>query len=155
MEIPTYQEIKEVNSQAESLEIELNRLLMDEKDNKKAVGLLLTPESAEIASKNQRIFILLILAHIVKFEIEQNEKTTLFDNRNTDDLICLYQVMVLLLRRIEFDLPDEYLMEISDFILSERISATAVFGIITGARIIVQKDKVRNGIMKLLGGLTV
>lgn len=155
MEIPTYQEIKEVNDQAEKLENELNMLFMDERDSQKAVELLLETKTAEIASKNQRIFILLILAHIVKLEIEQDEKNTLFENRTTDDLIRLYQIMVLLFRRIEFDLPVEYLGDVTDFILSEKISATAVFGIITSARIIVQKDKVRNGIMKLLGGLTV
>ena len=155
MEIPTNQEIKEVNILAQNLEAELNHLLMNEKDSMKAIDLLLKPETEEIASKNQRIFILLILAHIGRMETEQNERNRLFDDRTTDDLIRLYQVMILLLRRIEFDLPGEYLKDVTDYIFSEKISATAIFGIISGARIIVQKDKVRNGIMRILGDLSV
>ena len=153
MTIPSYQELLETNTEAETLERKINMLAAEETGCFEAVDLLLDSKVRDIASKNQRIFILLIMANIAKMEISQNESNVLFKNRTADELIRLYQNMVLLLRRIEFDFPGEFLTEIVDYMLSEKISATAVFGIINGARIILQKDKVRNGIMKVLGDL--
>lgn len=150
MLIPTYQEIKEVNSKAELLEKEVNRLILQQNDDLTAIDLLLEPKTSEIALYNQRIYILNLLAQIGRMETERGEVKRLFSNRNTDKLVDLYRTMVLLLRRIEFDLPSEYMRDIADFITSENLGATAIVGIINSSRVILQKDKVRKGIVRIL-----
>ena len=151
--IPTHQDIKQINIEAELLENKVNELLMRQGTYSGAMDLLLDSKASEIASYNQRIYILRILAQIGKIELERGEKKMLFHNRTTDDLITLYRTMVLCLRRIEFDFPGEFLNEIADFIVSENLSAIAIVGIIDSARVIIQKDKVRKGIVKILGDI--
>lgn len=151
--IPTYQEIKKVNTDAEYLENKVNALLIQQGNCLEAIDILLDQKASEIASYNQRIYILRILAQIGKIEVERCERKMLFPNRTTDELIILYRVMVLYLRRIEFDFPGEYVDEIAEFIVSENLSATAIVGIIDSARIIIQKNKVRKGIVKILGDM--
>ncbi len=150
MLIPTYQEIKEVNSKAELLEKEVNRLILQQNDDVTAIDLLLEPKTSKIALYNQRIYILNLLAQIGRMETERGEVKRLFSNRNTDKLVDLYRTMVLLLRRIEFDLPSKYMRDIADFITSENLGATAVVGIINSSRVILQKDKVRKGVVRIL-----
>ena len=151
MELPKFEEIKKINKQAINVEESLNRILAQSSGCYHAVDILLNPDVKELALKNQRIFILVILAHVVKREIQEHETKVLFEGRSVDELIILYQKMILYLRRIEFGFPDEYLPEIAEYIISERISATAVFGIIDGSEIIIRKEKIRTEIIKIIG----
>jgi hypothetical protein len=151
--IPTYQEIAKINREAELLENEVNELLKQRGTGLDAIDCLLDSKALEIASYNQRIYILRILAQIGRIEIERGERKTIFLNRNTDELITLYRVMILYLRRIEFDFPDEYVNEIAGYIITEKISAIAIVGIIDSARSIILKNKVRKGVIKILGDM--
>lgn len=150
MKIPTNDEMKQINKEANELENRLGQLLTQSLGYDQAISLLLTPSVSNLALRNQRIFILFILANVVKREIEAGEKHLLFDGRSVDDLIVLYQKLVLYFRRIEFDLPEEHFHEISEFVISENISATALFGIIDGANILIHKEKIRTGIIKII-----
>ena len=87
MTIPSYQELLETNTEAETLERKINMLAAEETGYFEAVDLLLDSKVRDIASKNQRIFILLIMANIAKMEISQNESNVLFKNRTADELI--------------------------------------------------------------------
>ena len=150
MKIPTYQEMIKINNESEVLEKKINLLLEQPNGSEQVIDLLLKRDVYDIALRNQRIFILIILAHVGKDEIANKERRQLFHNRKIDDLISLYQTLILLLRRIEFDFPSDYSVKAAEYIFSEQISATAVMGIIDGANIIIQKEKVRDGIIQIL-----
>lgn len=107
-------------------------------------------ETVSVAMKNQRIFILETFGTILRTELEKQIRPNIFEGRNTTKLITLYKKTVLLLRRIEFDFPLEYQMELFHHINRERMSILAVVGIIQSCNCLVDKNKIRNGLVEVL-----
>ena len=94
------------------------------------------------------------MAIIANWEMSQNVEHHLFVGRTVKEIIQLYRMLSLYLRRIEFDLPLEYRREIVDYIISEKISTEAVLAVIQMNKSIICKDEVTDGLRKLLNELT-
>ena len=152
MAIPTREESVQSDKLACQIEDKIEALLVGatEENYYNICKLLDEEESVDISTKNQRIYILEMLGTILRAELQKGINPHIFVKRSIDDLISLYKKTVLLLRRIEFDFPLEYQMEIYEFIVEEQISLLAIVGIIQSSKILIDKDKIRNGLVELL-----
>ena len=148
MIIPTYEEMLAVNTLSKEIEKKIDIILAGDGDFDKVVEIVKQKETQEIITRNQRIY---LISEIVLEEKAQNSSRTLFDNRSVDEAIGVFRKLTLFLRRIEFDFPVEQQKEIIYYILQEKISVTAVLGIIKLNKTIVHKDKVINGFINILG----
>ena len=143
-----------MNIDAFEFEKGLDRLLQQPLGYKKAIEFLLSSQLQSLIEKNQNIYILHIMAIIANWEMSQNVEHHLFAGRTVKEIIQLYRMLSLYLRRIEFDLPLEYRREIVDYIISEKISTEAVLAVIQMNKSIICKDEVTDGLRKLLNELT-
>lgn len=152
MIIPNKEECIQGDMHAAQIERTVDELSADGTDESyhNICKLLDDEESINVAMKNQRIFILETLGTILRAELEKQIRPNIFEGRNTTELVALYKKTVLLLRRIEFDFPHEYQMELFNHIIRERISVLAVVGIIQSCSCLVDKDKIRNGLVEVL-----
>ena len=151
MIIPTYEEMLAVNTLSKEIEKKIDIILAGDGDFDKVVEIVKQKETQEIITRNQRIYLIYLISEIVLEEKAQNSSRTLFDNRSVDEAIGVFRKLTLFLRRIEFDFPVEQQKEIIYYILQEKISVTAVLGIIKLNKTIVHKDKVINGFINILG----
>ena len=150
MIIPTYEEIKESNSKALQLENQTNDLLKTRNYNE-IIRIFSDKGVHELAGKNQSIYILMIMFHLMEYEINNTGKTTL-EGKNTTQIIRIYRLLSLYLRRIEFDFLMEEQREILEYINQERIGLEIVLGIISNNTSIIQKQKVADGFSRIIAG---
>lgn len=140
MIIPSHDELKEVMHKAVDFEIEINDFLV-KRDYAKIMDRFKQQEIKEILGRNQRIYILSIMIRLIVVEIEKSGKTTL-EGRDTSQLIRLFRILTLYLRRIEFDFPYNLQNEIVNYIKQEKIGLPIVIGVIANNSVIIQKQKI-------------
>ena len=139
----------EVNNRADRLEKLIDSLLVEGKCFE-AVNLLQKDKNIELAGYNQKIYILYVLSRIERNEMSEDVSRLIFEGRSVQEIIKLYRIIGLYLRRIEFDFPLEYQIDFLNFILEEQISIFAIISIINCNTSIIQKDKVINGFKQIL-----
>ncbi len=153
MEIPTYEEMLIANEKSKEIEHRIDIAFFN-KEYKELEEILKREETQILAGKNQRIYLIYLISEIVAEEINQNVGRNLLEGRKVDEAIRVYRILSLYLRRIEFDFPTEQKNEIVIYILQEKISITAVLGVIRTNTSIIQKDKVVNGLRAVLNACT-
>ena len=149
MIIPTKEEITIINKKAEEIKNKIN-LILSKKDYANIISLLSEEENHQIITHNTEIYILYLCSKAMEKEMYSSVDKLLFEGRNVDEVIRLYRVLSLYLRRIEFDLPLEYQKEMVRYIINEKISIVSVVEIIKNNSIILQKEKVFDGFKKLI-----
>ncbi len=150
MIIPKRDEIKKIQGYASEIEKQINSCLAEKVNYSEIIKILSSEKVQEILGKNQNIYILYIMSKVLEFELNQNVPRTVFDGRNTRDIIRLYRILTLYLRRLEFDFSKEYKMETIEYILSEKISMVAVMAIINNNNIIIHKERVISELQNIL-----
>ena len=113
---------------------------LSEKKYDKLNMLLKEPENSQYAGNDYRIYTIRILSEINDFETKKGIKKGILCDRTADEAIAIYREMVLLLRRLEFNLPEEYQYEIIPYVLNKNISAEAIWGIIQANMHLRAKD---------------
>ena len=150
MIIPNHEEVKDYNDRAAVLKNGFDELLKTSKDPAGILSFAKSEEFKYIAAKNQDIYILSKNAAILDEEIRAGETVLLIRGRNADDIIKLYRMITLCLRRIEFDLDERSCAEAVDFVLANRVSLTYVLGVIRLNGILKHNEKILNGFKTLL-----
>lgn len=152
MQIPTREQCMENTKKAQLIEEKVNELFGKDTAESyiEACEFLDREETFEIAKHNQRIYILTIISIILRAEVESKVENNICRRRSVDKIVELYKVIVILLRRIEFDLPEELYEDLLNVMKAENISRLAVVGIINGSYILVQKRKLLQGFVDLL-----
>ncbi len=140
MIIPTHDEIVTVISQASKLEKTINDLL-EKEEYEGIMDIFAKPEIAKVIGRNQNIYILSIMTRLIMVEIKKTGKTSL-QGKNTSQIIRIYKILTLYLRRIEFNLPINLQAEIVDYIKQEKLSLPIVVGIISNNSVIIQKQAI-------------
>ncbi len=153
MIVPTNEYVKGNREKASRLMAKTDLLLRNPSKYGEAISLLSQEDSKELAVHDQRIYMLYIISQIVSTEIDNNIPNVLFNGRNCDQLIRLYRILTLYLRRIEFNLPSDLSSEINSYIRSENISIIAVLGVLQNNFSILDKDKVCVDLVPILGGI--
>ena len=154
MNIPTYEEISIINEKSSCLLNQIDSIIVEEFDFSELEKILLLEENQKLSRWNNDIYFLYLISEIVKDEINDNVDRTLFSGRNVKEAIRVFRILTLYLRRIEFDFPSEEKKEIVNYILQEKISLTAVLGVIKKNTIILEKEKVINGFKETLAGFS-
>jgi hypothetical protein len=144
MIIPTHDELAEVMIRATEFEREINDLL-EKGEYNTILDRFKHDDIKSIAGRNQRIYILSIMIQLIVMEIDKTGTTSLA-GRNTSEIIRIYKILTLYLRRIEFDLPADTQNDIVNYIKQERLSLPIIVGIISNNSIIIQKQKVFDSI---------
>ena len=147
MIIPTHDEIKQFNIEAEKLEKIVNNLLR-QKAYDQLVKRFENKEAKILACKNQKIHLLEIMVRLIQYEIVNTGRTSL-EGKDATQIIRIYQIVSLYLRRIEFDFPVNLQQELLLYLNQEGISLELLVGIIMNNTKIVHKQK----IIKCLSGL--
>ena len=153
MIVPTHEYVKSNREKASRLIAKTDLLLKNPSNYGEVISLLSQEDSKELAVHDQRIYMLYIISQIVSAEIDNNISNVLFTGRNCDQLIRLYRILTLFLRRIEFNLPSVLSSEINSYIRTENISIIAVLGVIQNSFSILDKDKVCADLVPILGGV--
>lgn len=107
-------------------------LLMDE--------FLNSEEARELMRKDQELYIIGILSEVNKIETHNGVSKCFLHGRSLMELIHMYKEIVLLLRRLEFDLPKEYQVELIDYISKNDISIIAIWAIVQGTKYLYAKE---------------
>lgn len=152
MAVPTKEECVQSDILATQIEKKIEEMNKDasQEDYQNICKLLDEERCVDVSTKSQRIYILEMLGIILKAELQKGIEHNIFEGRNIEELIALYKKITMLLRRIEFDFPLEYQMELYEYIIDERISLLAVIGIIQRSEILIDKEKIRRGLVKIL-----
>lgn len=103
----------------------------------------------ELAAKDADLFIMEIMKQAQKQE-QLLGMLGVFTNRSLQEIVEVYEQLVLLLRRIEFDLPQEYQEELFIYIKQQRLSWVSVFEVIKDAPYILDKCKVIEKVQNML-----
>lgn len=152
MQIPSGKQCIENSIKAEAVEQQVMQLLMYDKPERyiEACDLLDSENCTEIAQQNQRIYILTIISVILRAEVKDGIVYNICRGRSIDEIIEIYKVLVMLFRRIEFDLPEELCMDILEIISNENISMMAAIGIVQSSTSLIAKEKIRQGLINLI-----
>lgn len=103
----------------------------------------------ELAAKDSDLFIMEIMKQAQKQE-QLLGMLGVFTNRSLQEIVEVYEQLELLLRRIEFDLPQEYQEELFIYIKQQRLSWVSVFEVIKDAPYILDKRKVTEKVQNML-----
>lgn len=106
-------------------------------------------ESRELAGKDAELFVLEIMNNIQKQE-QKLGKTGIFCDRKVHEVVDIYEQIVLFLRRIEFDFPEEYQNELLCYMVQQKLSWICVVGVAQGNPYILDKEKVINKFLKMM-----
>lgn len=152
MQIPSGKQCIENSIKAEAVEQQVMQLLMYDKPERyiEACDLLDGTECSEIAKQNQRIYILTIISVILRAEVKEGIDNNICRGRTIDEIIELYKVMVMLFRRMEFDMPSDLCMDILEVIRNQNISMMAAIGIVQSSTSLIDKEKIRKGLISLI-----
>lgn len=152
MQIPSREQCIENSINADAIEKQVMQLLMYDKPERyiEACDLLDSNKCSEIAKHNQRIYILTIISVILRAEVKEGIDNNICRGRTIDEIIELYKVMVMLFRRMEFDMPSDLCMDILEVIRNENISMMAAIGIVQSSTSLIDKEKIRKGLISLI-----
>lgn len=108
-----------------------------------------TKEVQEYVSKNKCLFIMNILANIYMQEKEKQIENTILENRTIEEVTELYEMINFCIRRVEFGLEEDYILEAAGFLIENRISLTCVIGIIYANVYFYQKEMITGKMVEL------
>ena len=149
MIIPTYAEIESYNKKSEELDKRINAYL--EKSEYESIYHAFDDKEMQLLTyKNQKAYLLQIIARLIKYEIDSTGKTS-FDGKNTSEIIRIYRIASLYIRRIEFAFPIEHQKELLLFLQQERISLELLIGIIMNNTKIIHKKEIIEQLSRLIG----
>ena len=106
-------------------------------------------ETRELLGKDQELYIVGILSEVNKIETKNGICKGILYGRTLKDSVFVYKEVVLLLRRLEFDLPKEYQKELINYIYDNEISVIAVWAIIQGTKYLYAKEIIVERFKKL------
>jgi len=149
MIIPSYEEIKGYISKSEELDKKINAYL-ENSEYESIYNLFTDKEICLLTYKNQRAYLLRIIACLLKYEIDSVGETSL-KGRNTSEIIRIYKIISLYLRRIEFAFPIDLQEELLIYLQQERISLELLIGIIMNNTKIVHKEEIITQLSRLVG----
>mgnify|MGYP000424982120 CR=1 FL=1 len=112
-------------------------------------NLLDQEESRDLAGKDAELFALQIINNIHKQE-QKLGRQGIFCDRKVCELVDIYEQIVLFLRRIEFDFPEEYQNELLGYMVQQKLSWICVVGVAQGNPYILDKEKVINKFLKMM-----
>ena len=104
--------------------------------------LLLSEGVGSLSLLNRDIYILRIMSQIYLLEKGKSIDRGIFERRNVKDIIRLYRITSLFLRRLEHNFPIEKQKEVISYIVNKGISTEAIWGIIQYNSSIINKDRV-------------
>jgi len=149
MIIPTYEEIESYNEKSKELDKMINSYL--EKNEYESIYQIFDDKEMQLLTyKNQRAYLLKIIARLIKYETELTGKTS-FAGRNTSESIRIYRIISLYLRRIEFAFPINLQKELLIYARKERISLELLIGIIMNNTKIIKKEEIIAQLSRLIG----
>lgn len=150
MVIPTYEEIESYNIKSEELDKKINAYLKE--NNYASIYLLFDNRETQILTfKNQRAYMLQIMANLIKYETDSIGNTS-FKGRDTSEIIRIYRIISLYLRRIEFNFPSDLQKELLIYLHQEKVSLELVIGIIVNNSKIIHKKEIITQLSELVGG---
>lgn len=139
--IPSGDTVRLKRNEARKIKNNIDDLIQKERYDEICVTLSKT-ETEDVALFDQELYILCMLAKVLELELQTDPEHNLFEDRTTTDIVMLFRKTVLFLRRIEFNLPKQFQIAIRDYFFDEKISMTALYGIIYGAKSIRRKEQV-------------
>jgi len=104
----------------------------------------------ELLGKDQELYIINILFEVNRIEIENNVSTVILSGHSLKEAVRIYKELVLLLRRLEFDLPIEYQNELISYMKENGISVIGVWAIIQEAEYLYAKELIVERFKRLL-----
>lgn len=122
-------------------------------DYEKLERILDSKEASELLGKNQEMYILGILNWINKLERDNKVEKTILKGRTISEAVGIYRKIVLLLRRLEFDLPMDYQEEVVEYIRKNEISIIGVWAIVQCTKYLYAKDLIIERLNGLLEGV--
>ncbi len=140
MKILSHDEMFVIKAEAEKLEERINLLFLN-REYEPLYEILSSSENKKLAERNQHIYILYIMFQIIFGELNNKGKSCL-EGKTTGQLIRIYRILTLYLRRIELDFPEEKQIEMAEYIEQEKLSFETIVGIISKNVTIVYKQKV-------------
>lgn len=148
MKILSHDEMLEIKAEAEKLEESINLHFIN-KEYESLYEILSSSENKKLAERNQHIYILYIMFQIFFGELNTKGKSCL-EGKTTAQLIRIYRILTLYLRRIELDFPEGKQIEIAEYIVQEKLSFETIVGVITKNVTLVHKQKVIDGIRRFI-----
>lgn len=149
MIIPSYEEIELYNTKSEQLDKKINTYL-NENDYASIFLLFNNKETLLLTYKNQRAYMLQIVSSLIKYEIDSTGYTS-FEGRDTSEIIRIYRIISLYLRRIEFEFPTDLQKELLIYLHQEKVSLELVIGIIVNNTKIIHKKEIITKLSELIG----
>lgn len=105
------------------------------------LDVLLNGEQAiEFQGSNQSLYIIGILNEVHKIEKQNGIVETILYGRTMAEAVNAYKYLVLLLRRLEFDLEEQLQKELLDYIKGQNISVIGVWAIVQGTKYLYAKE---------------
>lgn len=108
---------------------EIDKLLR-EKEYDNLCTFLNEYKNDSLVSHDSSLFILVNMGFIYSEERSKNIINHIFYNRSLSDLFSLYSKVSFCLRRIEFDLEEELVLDAINYLIKEKISLICAIGII-------------------------
>lgn len=102
--------------------------------------LLGSEEARTLLGTNQSLYIIGILNEVHKIEKQNNINKTILYGRSMDEVVNVYKNLVLLLRRLEFNLEKELQLELLDYIKALNISVIGVWVVVQKTEYLYAKD---------------
>ena len=149
MIIPSYEEIKVYISKSEELDRKIN-IYLENSEYEFIYTLFDDKEICLLTNKNQRAYLLWIIARLLKYEIDSTGETSL-KGRNTSEIIRIYKIISLYLRRIEFAFPIDLQKELLIYLQQEKVSLELLIGIIMNNTKIIHKEEIITQLSRLVG----
>lgn len=147
MEILKKQEYQQIKNDAKKIKYKINSLLK-EKKYVNVCKILDEKWVFELSGKNAELFVLQIMKNI-QIQEQTMGMRGIFYNRNINEIVDIYESMVLLLRRIEFDFPQEYQEELLYYMNERNLSWVCAIGVIQGAPYLLAKEEVIDKVQKI------
>lgn len=113
---------------------------LSEKDYKGLDKFLDQSEAKKYMAEDQSMYIMGILCEVQRIENENGITKGFLSCRSIQEAVETYRLLVLLLRRLEFDLPYEYQREIMAFINVNEISVIGVWAVVQGTKYLYAKE---------------
>lgn len=152
MVIPDREEYLRIDKECEMVKAQIQKLVHKQTlEGFEALCSLLKDENIDaLCEKDRDLFVLKRMSMILEQELLNGEERLLFENRSIDDVIEVYETVVLYLRRIEFDLPVELQICLLEYIQEQQLSMICILGIIQAAPYIYRKQKVWQAFCELV-----